>query len=163
MLSVDENLLAALGILCCSVAPPNEFLSARRKQLKIGEVAIEDRELRGVFLIEGDRHVRTIRFQLRNFAGYFDRLSDGADIQLGVYLAASIGRNLDGLDLVSFETGCLDANVVHVWNQMRNGVVAVGVCCSFFDRTFRHRRDSDLGASDCGALLVGNGSEYVSV
>src|SRR5208283_933199 len=81
VLSIDENLSAALWIFCRRVAPSHELLRSRRQQLKVGKVTVQNREVFDIPLVKLKRHVRAICLELWSFADHFSRLAHIADRQ----------------------------------------------------------------------------------
>src|SRR5260370_6898099 len=93
MLSVHKDLTAALRIFRCGVAPSDEFLSAGREELEVGEVAIQDREFRDVGRIELNVDVGAVGIKLRDFPSDFDALRDCANLQRCADLSPRVARD----------------------------------------------------------------------
>ena len=91
VLPIDLDLAAALRIFRGSVAETWQFLSAWREQFEIRKVAIQDRQIFDVLLVELDVHVCAVGLQLGNVAGDFDRLRDLADLQGGIHIYRRVG------------------------------------------------------------------------
>ena len=95
VLAVDEDLLRTLRILGGCVSPTYQLLRARREQLELREVAVEDRQLRYILLVELDGNVGTVGFELRRFRRHLHGFSLRAGLQRCIELRACIGRNLN--------------------------------------------------------------------
>ena len=72
------------GILRGGVAPANHFLRAGGEELERGEVAVHDRQVFHVLLVELDGDVGAIGLELVRFRGYFDLLRGGPNGELAV-------------------------------------------------------------------------------
>ena len=75
-------------------------------------------------LIELNRHVGAVRFQLRSFGRNLYLLTRRADLELSVDAGAGIRGHFNVFILKDLESLRLDSDRVDIGNQVRNGVVA---------------------------------------
>ena len=75
VLSIHHDLTGLLGVLAGGVLPAQE-LGSGREELKVGEVAIEDRQVLDLFLAELCRDVCALGLQHGNCRGYLNGLGD---------------------------------------------------------------------------------------
>src|SRR5262249_17320566 len=68
VLAVHHDLRRALRVFARRVLPP-KLLCARSKQHKLGEISVQYRQVRDLFLLEGGRDVGAICLQELSFAG----------------------------------------------------------------------------------------------
>ncbi len=106
VLSVYEDLFAALRILRGCVAPAQD-LGSRRKQFQALEVSVEYWKFRQLFSAKLDRDIGAVGFELRRFAGDFYRLRGPADLKLAVDARPGVRRHLDVLIFQSLKTCAL--------------------------------------------------------
>ena len=114
MLSLRENLLAALRVFRRSVAPSDDLLGAGRHQLQGREVAVEDRNVFYILLVEFGRDIGAVRFQLRSFGGDFDLFAVGADLELAIHVRAGVSSHVNVFKFETFEAGGFDLDGVGV-------------------------------------------------
>src|SRR5712691_3882361 len=124
MLSVHKDLTAALRIFRCGVAPSDEFLSAGREELEVGEVAIQDREFGDVGRIELNVDVGAVGIKLRDFPSDFDALRDCANLQRCVDVSRRVGGDDYTRYVKRLEAGGFDVNLVVIRDKVRDRIVA---------------------------------------
>ena len=105
MLAVHENLLAALRILRGGVAPAHHLLRAGGQELEGREVAVHDRQVFDVFLVELDGDVGAVRLQLGGFRGDFDLFTGRANLELAVDVRRRVGGNAMSLNSMTLKPG----------------------------------------------------------
>ncbi len=74
VLPLNKNLLAALRIFRGGVTPP-KLLGSGREQFEAGKVAVQNRQIFHVFLVEFDGYIGAVGLELRGFRGHFDLLT----------------------------------------------------------------------------------------
>src|SRR5262249_34944553 len=141
------------------VAPTDEFLRSGRQEFEIGEVAVENRQVFDVLLVERDGYVGAVGLELLDFAADFDGLSGVAHGERRVRARRGVCGNLNVLYFKYLEACGLDSDVVEVRNQVRDGKVAAVVGGRFFDRTLCDAGHGDLRAHDTGSLRISDRTE----
>ena len=75
MLTVHHRLHRALRVLACGMLPL-ELLRARRQQDELGEIAVDDRQVRQLPPVERGRHVRAVGLEQRQSARHLNRFGN---------------------------------------------------------------------------------------
>src|SRR5271155_1365606 len=156
MLSVYEDLLAALRILGRRVAPTHHLLSAGGEQLERREIAVHDRQIFYILFVELDRYVGSISLELFRLGGDFHLYAGRTKLKLTVDARRCVCRNSHVPELNHFETRSFDSHGVRIGDQMRHGIVAALVAGGLVVCAFRLICDRDLGTGNRRTRRVGN-------
>ena len=153
VLALREYLLAALGILGCSVAPSHNLLRAWRQQL----------DLRDVLFVECHRDVGAIGLELRRFGRNFHGFAGRAYLELSVNPCSSVGTHVDVSHRELFKAWCLDLDRVNVRNEVRHRVIATLVGRGLVGSALPLIRDRNLRTGNGCALGIGNRTQNAAV
>ncbi len=135
VLSLGEDLQAALRIFGGGVAPAHHLLRARRHQLQGREVAIQDGNILDVLVIEGGRDIGAVGLQLRSLRRSLPRFPSIRQPGI-VRPRARRRRPRHECSLFkSLEPGAFGSDVINVGDKVGDAVVAVGIGRGFDRRT----------------------------
>src|SRR5215467_14250430 len=116
MLTLSHDLLRTLRILTGRVIPAIHALISWRQKLKGCEVAVINGQALNRLRLESRRNVRLFRLQLGHLARDFHGLLYVTNLQLGIDASGSINLYQHAWDVVSFESGSFDVNLIGIGN-----------------------------------------------